>query len=383
MTGVLLFRRSLLAGLVFLLIVHANLAPAEDAPAAAAAQPVKVDADDPNIQYIGRFDFSDPKKPECSWSGSTIRARFRGASIAVFIEDHPPNWRDDTGEAFRNRFEILIDGKPVKTLIAQPFMGPYQVARRLSDDVHTVTIFKRTQAIVGSCSFGGFQLPPGGELLDPPPRSARRIEFIGDSITAGQDLMKMGTGAFCLAAENNYLAYAAVTARNLGAEAVCLAYSGNGVHCNSSGGKQGTMPALYSRTILQDPKSKWDFTSWKPDVVVIHLGTNDCAASGMGACRDDLSEFVDSYVAFIGQVRKHYGDVRVFCAIGPSYWPGGLPKRFVSRVVKTMNDKGDGKVYYVQFDDAGRDLHPNAANHKKMAGTLTRAIRAETGWKDE
>jgi len=195
--------------------------------------------------------------------------------------------------------------------------------------------------------------------------------------------MKVGKGVFCRCAQNNYLAYGAVTARNLQAEAICIAYSANGVHCYSNGSKHNTMPTLYSRILPHDPDSKWDFTKWKADVVVIHLGTNDMAAYGMGACRDRFEKFVASYIAFIGRVRENYGDIHIFCAIGPALWPAELQKKLPRTVVETMNKKGDKKVHYVLFENIGDELHPNAANHRKMARVLTEAIRAETGWDDQ
>jgi len=347
--------------------------------AAASDEPVEIGADHPNIQYIGRFDFSDPKSPTCAWPGSTIRARYEGRMIAILLNDTPADRTDGLGAPFRNLFEILIDGKLERTVVAQPGDSVYAVGDRLPYGPHTIEIFKRTEALVGYTSFRGFRLPPGGKLLAPPPRPGRRIEFIGDSITAGLDLMKVGKRVFCRAAQNNYLTYAQVTARNLGAEAVCLAYSANGVHCYSNGGKHNTMPTLYSRILPHDPKSRWDFTTWKPHVVVIHLGTNDMAAHAMGVCTDSFDDFVKSYVDFIKQIRTNYGDVPIFCAIGPALWPSELQKKFPKTVVETMKKNGDENVHYILFEDIGDELHPDAANHRKMAEVLTKAIRAEMG----
>jgi len=348
---------------------------------AAAGGAENIHADDPNIQYVGRFDFSDPKRPTCSWSGSAVRVRFKGPSLAVFLEDFPARGTDGIGAPLANWFEIIVDGEYAKSIVARPGSGGYGVAWNLSDDVHTVEVFKRTEAVVGRTSFLGLQLPHGGKLLPPPARPERKIEFIGDSITAGLDLMKIGRGIFAKAAQNNYLAYGSVAARNLGAEAICIAESGNGVHCNGRGGKQNLMPVVYTRTLRNHPRSKWDFESWKPDVVVIHLGTNDIGAYGMGVCKDDYQKFVDSYIAFVGQVRKNYGDVQIFCAVGPDLWPGGILRRLPATAVETMKKKGDKKIHFVPFDDIGKELHPDAANHRKMADILTKAICEQTGWK--
>ena len=131
-------------------------------------------------------------------------------------------------------------------------MALTEAARPPGNGPHTLSVFKRTEAVVGVATFLGFELSEGGKLLDPPARPAHRIEFIGDSITAGLDVVKVGT-LFTLAAENNRLDYSAVAARRLGAESICITYSGSGVHCDSGGGKSNTLPLLYDRIIPQEP----------------------------------------------------------------------------------------------------------------------------------
>ncbi len=49
---------------------------------------VTVPADDPNIQYFGRWDFSDPKAPTHSWPGVYVYAVFDGTSIGVVLDDN-------------------------------------------------------------------------------------------------------------------------------------------------------------------------------------------------------------------------------------------------------------------------------------------------------
>jgi len=342
-------------------------------------QPAKIEADDPNLQYVGRFDFSDPKAASCSWSGSAVRARFEGTAVSVILEDFPIGRKDETLAPFASWFEILIDGQQAKSIVLRPGRKVYKIREKMKGAVHSITVYKRTEAYVGKTVFHGFELSPGGKLLDPPPRPKRKIEFIGDSITAGLDLMKIGVGASSIASENFYHTYAAVTARALDAEATGITYSGNGVHSNAGGGKENVLPIVYSRILVHDPESKWDFNLWTPDVVVINLGANDMGAIG-GRCKDSFEEFVGSYVRFIAQIRKNYGDVHIFCAAGPIFWPGDPKKKFATTVVKAMHEKGDKKVYYVQFDGVGGDLHPNAANHSKMADVLIAAICKKTGW---
>ena len=335
----------------------------------------------PRIQYTGRFDVSNPDAPRYAWSGSSITARYQAEKITLLLKDDPPaNRTDDSGAPFRNWFDVLIDGQLAVTIIASPDRTRYEIPRQLGNGPHTISIFKRTEAVVGVCTFLGFELSGGGKLLDPPARPARRIEFVGDSITAGLDVVKVGTGVFTLAAENNRLTYAAEAARRLGAESVCMAYSGNGVHCEAGGSKSNTLPVLYERIIPQEPDSRWDFTRWTPQVVVIHLGSNDVSAKADGNCTDDFQLYIDSYVKFVARVRKQYPQAHIFCMLGPVLWHVDLFTKLPRATVETFRKKGDTKVHYLQCDDIGGDLHPDTANQRKMGDRLVKAIAAETGW---
>ena len=44
-------------------------------------------ADDPRINYYGRFDFGDPLAPRWNWSGATIEAGFYGQGRATTTQN--------------------------------------------------------------------------------------------------------------------------------------------------------------------------------------------------------------------------------------------------------------------------------------------------------
>ncbi len=338
--------------------------------AAAAAPPgpgVWIGADDPNVRYTGRFDFSDPKQARFAWPGCSITARFRGAEISMVLADTGSPRKDEVGLPFRNWYDVFVDGRHVKTFIVKPGRHVYKLAAKLDESAHEVTVFKRTEPCVGVSTFVGFRLPEGGRALPPPPRPKRRIEFIGDSITAGLDALRVGYGCI-IAEENNYVTFGAVAARALGAEYVCIAYSGGGVHRKPRGGIW--MPGLYLRTLPDDPKSSWDFRAHpKPDVVVIHLGTND------GYSKD----VVKSYAAFISRLRKRYPKAHIFCVSGPTTpW-----NRIVIESVAPFLKKKDSHVHRVEFSaPEGYDgnCHPDVPTHRLLADVLVKAIRSKLDW---
>jgi hypothetical protein len=170
--------------IIFTMLMVA-LAPLAAAAELSEAPVVVVPPSDSRIQYIGRFDVSKPDAPRFAWSGSRINVRCQAERITLLLKDAPPaDLTDDSGASFRNWFDVLIDGQLVLTIVAKPDRTRYEIPCPPGNGAHTISVFKRTEAVVGVCTFLGFELSEGGKLLDPPARPARRIEFVGDSITA-------------------------------------------------------------------------------------------------------------------------------------------------------------------------------------------------------
>ncbi|HXL72683.1 MAG TPA: hypothetical protein VN963_03575, partial [bacterium] len=57
-----------------------------------ARSSVLVLANDPNIQYSGRFDFSNPLAPRFDWPAVSISAVFQGTSIGILLTDGNNNY---------------------------------------------------------------------------------------------------------------------------------------------------------------------------------------------------------------------------------------------------------------------------------------------------
>ena len=90
-----------------------------------------IDADDPFIQYIGRFDFTNPKKVVYDWAGVYIIAKFEGTSCSIRLEDH------------KNEYAIIVDDYAPRLLKTNKDTV-YEVATGLKESVpHTIMIQKR------------------------------------------------------------------------------------------------------------------------------------------------------------------------------------------------------------------------------------------------
>jgi lysophospholipase L1-like esterase len=352
------------AALLFTLLLACAREPERPARAAGKEGPP------PGVRLVGRFDTHDPAGPRFAWSASGVAARFRGTHLDARLRD--------SGSG--NYFQVVLDGRPQAALATSSQRELYTIADGLPEGDHDVLLLKRTEARVGEVQFLGFVASNGTSLLPPPPAPARRIEFIGDSITAGYG--NDGPNEHCRftpQTENAYDAYAARTARALGADSVTVAWSGKTID---------GMSELYDRALPERPDSLWDSRVWVPDVVVVNLGTNDVTRG------DQQGPFVASYLKLLQRVRVAYPGALVVCAVGPMltdiYPPGARTltraRAYVQAAVEARKRAGDAKVIYLEFpaQDAangyGCDYHPSSKTHAMMAQRLSAVLRTELGW---
>ena len=313
---------------------------------------------------VGRFDDSDPARPQASWSGTTFRTRVSGPSLSISL-----------GGAKDIRFQIEIDGQSTGTFTTSGGDKLYEVATGLSSGEHDVVIVRRNEGFFGDVAFLGFEPGPGAALVETAWPYAHDLELIGDSLTAGYGIE--GPNASCNfsgGTESYYGTYGAVAARQVNAAVHAIAYSGKGVFQNYGGDKNELMPALWRRTLTNDPGKPWDFSKRTPEAVVINLGTNDFSASIA------QSDFVGAYVGLLGDVRKEYPSALIFCVTW-AHW-GGAHEGWVKSAMTTT---GDANLRHVGFsidpaDGLGCDSHTNLVTNGKLGAVLAQALHDELGW---
>jgi lysophospholipase L1-like esterase len=325
------------------------------------------------IHYLGRFDLSDPAAPASSWPGSAVAARFSGTGLDVDLHDDGQNF-----------FEVSIDGAAPTLLATTGGQDTYSLATGLADGEHEVVLFRRTESFQGIVHFHAFNPQGGGKIVPSPAPFKHHLELIGDSITCGYGNEGVGPGCgFTPDTENEWLAYGSIAARSLKAEQHVIAYSGKGAYRDYSGSTSDQMPVLYERTFAEDGAVQWDFSSWKADVVVLNLGTNDFAKGDPGQA------YVDAYAGMVKQIRGHYPDAYILCAVGSMLGGTELTQdiKYVKGIVDAAKTGGDTKVSFVDLgqqdgntNGLGCDYHPSLKTHQIMADTLTAAIKTLTGW---
>ncbi|MCS0613598.1 GDSL-type esterase/lipase family protein [Massilia kyonggiensis] len=346
-------------------LLHAGLACAA----------VTVAPSDKHLLYTGRVDFAQPDAPVITWPNTAIAGNFTGTALAVTLDD----------EKGKNYFNVFIDGDTASPLIIEAAQGSkkYDVIAGLAPGKHSFLITKRTEGEEGATVFRGLELADGGQMLAPPPRPKRRIEFFGDSITSGMgDEAPMNGRDDVGRDKNSYLSYAGITARNLNAELHQTSQSGIGVMISWF---PFTMPDFYDQlSAVGNNDTKWDFSRWTPDVVVVNLMQNDRWLIGdrhqLQPEPDDAGR-IAAYEKFVKRIRQLYPKAYIVCALGSMdatrdpQWPG-----YVKAAVEDMRKGGDQRIDTVFFPFTGYGAHPRLKHQRDNAQILTAFIRKKMNW---
>ncbi len=339
-------------------------------PPALAAPPATrlFPADDKRIQYTGRVDFSNPRRPRFWASGAYVTARFSGPSCELLINDEAsgPN---------HNYLHVVVDGRASRLRLTGK-TNTLRVAKGLSAGPHTLLLVKDTEAGIGYLEIVGLKC---AGLLPPPPRPARKIEFIGNSITCG-----MGADAAAVPCKtgqwfdqhNAYDAYGPTVARALSAQYHLTSVSGIGL-IHSCCEMKITMPEVFDKLNQRDNLGTWDFARYQPDVVTVCLGQNDGV--------QDSTQFCGAYLEFLQTIRARYPRATIVCLTSPmaDAQLSAALRNYLTGTVAAARAAGDQKVFKFFFPEryvGGCDSHPTLAEHAKLAQQLTAYLKTVVPW---
>jgi lysophospholipase L1-like esterase len=336
--------------------------------AAGPADPVK---ESPYLAK-GRTELLENNNIALIGAASSVSFGFRGDKCSV-------NVRAEDKTQHSNYVVIEVDGQYYSRNKVQP-SGTKLFIMVPGTKVHAVTIYKATEANVGTVVFVNAE----GNIAPAMNRPKKKIEFIGDSITCGMgndtDEVPCGTGDW-YDQHNAYYSYAPITARALNADFVLSSVSGIGIYRNS--GEEGKtapiMPLVYDNLYLNMDTSKKYNAAFVPDVTCIALGTNDLNDADSKKTRLPFNEdaYVASYVAFINKVYTAAPKTQIVLT-NSTMIKGAKNDTFIkclNRVKDEVNKvPGHKPVEVFTYSDItphGCGYHPQIEDDKLMAAELT------------
>jgi len=356
-------------------------------------------ADDARIRYTGRIDFGVPDTPRFSLPGSSITVRFKGTGIDVHLRDQ---FKYGTERSF---YDATIDGERVAIIAPDRSTTDYEVQHDLPYGEHTLVLTKRTQASLGYGIFTGISVT--GELLDPPAEPARRMIFIGDSISAGEgseaenNSAECGEDAYYEAGgwgqpyQNANAAFGPVLARSFDAAYHLVAASGIGLVRNyTSEYDTRPMPEVYGLLFIESETSPaWDHSQFDADVIVVGLGTNDFSPGDDD--RDpalDLDEYSEAYIDFVDTLLGYHPAAHVFAMTSHMLgdgWPSASDmsstnlNTAIDMVVDHYESEGIDQVHKLavkKVTGQGCGTHMTAEQQAVMAEEMRPSIAEVMGW---
>lgn len=341
-------------------------------------------ADDKHVRALGRTVVRNSVR-YLSWSCSGVEFVFNGTQLSA---DLWTDWTFDEPwkEIFQPWAAVFVNGEPEprKRFPLKEGTNSYVLYESDREEEAVIRFAKLSEAAFSKMSI--VSISADGELRPAEPK-ARRMEFIGDSITCGFGIeSKSAEDNFRTAEENSDITYAALTAKAFGADFNLISWSTIGVW--SSDTKDGTrndswiMPMIYDAADVGiegvTDRTPWDFGSFVPHVIVVNLGTND--ESYTKDIPERQEEFSAAYGKFIADVRKNNPSSYIVCALGM------MGAELFSAVEKAVSELSDGKIFafeldgQLEADGTGSGGHPNGVTHKKAAEKLIGKISEITGW---
>jgi hypothetical protein len=329
------------------------------------------------IKYSGRVDTASFDHAELYWSGSSIKINFEGESLSALMKDKKGD----------NYYNIIIDKDSVVLFRPDTIKEYHELVTNLSPGKHSIELFKRTEWDRGTTNFYGFKIDGKAKLLSKADVAKRKIEFYGNSITAGYAVEDTsGNDSPDSTFTNNYLSYASITARYFDADYHCICKSGIGITISWF---PFEMPDIYDRLNPADSTSQWDFSLYEPDVVVVNLFQNDSWLVNMPE-RDEFKKnfgekspseeyLIHAYQQFVAGIRNHYPKAEIICMLGNmdatkegSQWPG-----YIKKAVAGLKDD---KIYthFVPFKETTG--HPSIKEQEEMANSLIQFIDENINW---
>ena len=337
------------------------------------------------------------------FNGSGIEVNVTGSELWIDIEVdydmHEPWIFTRLNDSFMSR-QMLMSGSYSLCLFRS--MSP--------DAVKNMKFFRELQAMSedDSCHIlikgfrtDGFFLPVSDKKY--------KLEFIGDSITSGE-------GSYGAKEDTDWLAmymgvsrnYALMVSDALGAEFRLFSQGGWGVLSGWDNDPRHNIPSRYEKICglaggeineKLGASKPYHFESWKPDAIIVNLGTNDASAFNQPEWTNpetgetfkqhknpdgsfdpsDLNRFKQAVIDFLTMLRRNNPDSHIVWVYGMLGYD--LTLAITDAMNSYKNATKDNNVAFLHLpnttdETVGSHAHPGEKSHARAAKVLTEYLKA-------
>lgn len=345
------------------LVAAALAALAWLADAAAAEQIVAGGA---QVARMGRTVDAADGAVRFAYPGVSFFLRFEGRRLTLDAAS--------TGE--KSWLDVVVDGA-VRTVHVAPGGGQYVLVDTAKPAVHTVQVLHRSETWHGTVTLRSFATD--GSFLAAPALPARRLMFLGDSVTCGEALERTPAGPKQAIWWNPRVSYGMLAAAALQAQVHLVCHGGRGlVRSWNDRTDEFNLDRLYQLAIA-DPAhpEPWDQRHYAPDLIVSAIGTND-----FNPGIPDRDAYVGKYVALVRTLLREHPQARIVLTEG-AILDGEKKAALRAYIDETVRQVGDARVTSAvsrHYPGDALDAHPTREQHAAMAADLVPQLRAVLGW---
>lgn len=304
------------------------------------------------------------------WSASGFAFRFTGT--ACFL------WFDAYEADMPAYIRLSVDGREVR----HPIYGPRTVLGGdiLSEGEHVVEVLRLSEGDVPlrlrQVELRGDSAEP--HLLPPPPPKARRITFVGDSITCGFGCNAPISQDFFSWEEDACYAYAYLTAKELDADFQMVSISGQGL-ARAFNGERGILFSEYFTYRSRGKRTPYDYSEFVPHVVVVNGGTNDTGG------KTPEEDFIRGAEALLDRIAEAYPDTPIvwfYGLMGTAWAP------ILTRLAEQKREAGIPLWFFptapisAEAEEVASKGHPSVRGQARGARELIAHLRALMEWND-
>lgn len=239
-----------------------------------------------------------------------------------------------------------------------------------------------------------------------------KLEFIGDSITSGEGTYgakdDMDWLAMYMSVSRNYVR---MVSDALDAEYRLVSQGGWGVLCGWDNDPRHNIPSRYERIcgLAEGEMNEklgaakpYDFQSWKPDAIIVNLGTNDASSfqqpewtdsitgqtfwqrreSDGTYKREDIARFQQAVTDFLSMIRRNNPTSHIVWTYGML----GYDLTFAITEAMNIYQKatGDANIAFLQLPNTtdetiGSHAHPGEKSHARAAKIMVEYLKTVLG----
>lgn len=304
------------------------------------------------------------------WSGSGFAFNYDGSGdivatvttsgsspcrIAVYVDDEDRTTNDD-------------DIRVVKSIATGT--SKVVLAKNLPEGHHTIEVVKCTEANGSLAQLDALTYKADGKLSKWKDADYNML-VIGGSVSCGNQIYADGT-------EDASLSYVANLALAYNMNWNTISCSGRGIiqgynsEENWAASTKNQLIELNDYTsFFRDKETKWDYTNFTPDVIIVNAGGNDLGDAVMEKFGSTVEDFCNAVIDFNKKLKQQYPDAMICWFYG--VYVNRAHKDEFQEAIDSMNDPSIQLVYTPQMN-SGAANHPDVTEHMYVTQIFSERI---------